>query len=324
MEYRRRKKFIFLAVLLLATSMLFLIFSLLSATRSKGNIILSALNYFVDCCVLYFNKIAAFIVLEKITLAYLGLAFLAYGLVEGIINLLSGSRKVKKLRENLEIVKRFNYGDNITVNIFSADNISVAFTMGLLNPEIYISTGLYRSLNEEEIKSVIAHEVHHVKERDPFKIVVLRFIEDIFFFIPILKHLLRRFEEAMEKSADDFAMVTGGNEFSLASALLKVKKSGGRIIPVATFADIDSEGLIESRVLRLIEPNKDKKRIIPRGVLTTTALLYLALLVSAFTFPESLFTKRTGECLHSEKGQFCTKMTPEECRKHCEQLRFKK
>jgi Zn-dependent protease with chaperone function len=322
MSYRRKKNFIIFAIFLLALSILFLLFSLLAETKSRGNIILSALNYVFDCCVLFFNKVTTFIVLEKMTLAYAGLAFLSYGIVEGIWDLLSGIRKVRELESKLEIQKRIQHKGNI-VNIFRADTISTAFTMGFFKPQIYVSTGMWNTLDSEELKSVIEHETHHVREMDPLKVVILRFIGKVFFFVPLVSHLLKIFEEAMEKSADDSVRSAGISELSLASALIKVQRSGGGIVPVASFADIDSKGLIETRLVRLLEPEKEKRAIIPRKIISITALLYLVLLVSAFTLPDN-YARKTGECIHAKGHSSCSQMSPEECRKHCEQMRMEK
>lgn len=318
MNYKRNKRYIVFSIILLSASMSFVIFSLLSSTRAKGNILLTMLNFVVDCCVIFFNKIGTFILLEKMTLAYIGLAFLSYGLVEAIINLGTGWRKIKKLIAQLNITKRIKYRDNVYVNIFDSPHLLVAWTMGILKPEIYLSSGIWNSLKEDEKASVLAHEFHHAAEKDPLKILFLKFIADIFFFVPLIKYLIGKFEEAMEKSADDEVRTHGINELSLATALLKVQKNGGAILPVASFANIDSKSLIESRVIRLIQPEKEKRFKIPRKIISATALLYLVLLVSAFTLPDNL--QKTGECIHNKEHSSCPQMTPEECKKHCKQM----
>ncbi len=317
MNYRIRKKIIIFTIFFLGLSMFLLIFSLLSDVKSKGNIILSILNFVVDCCVLFFNKIGTFIILEKMTLAYMGLAFLSYGFAKAVINLIAGLQKIKNLTSQLKIKTRIKYRNNVYVNIFDSDNLLVAFTMGILSPEIYISSGMWNSLKKDERSSVLVHEEHHAVERDPLKIVILRFIADIFFFIPLMKYLIKKFEEAMEKSADDEVRGHGINELSLASALLKVQKNGGAILPVASFADLDSKSLIESRVVRLIKPEKESRFRIPKKIISATVLIYLVLLVSAFTLPESLLSNKTGECIHAKEHTSCSQMSPEECRKHC-------
>lgn len=320
MNYRRKKNIIILTILLFSSSMLFLIFYLLSATKSKGNLILSALNYVVDCCVLFFSKISAFIIFEKVFLAYAGLAFLIYGVIEALRRLFTTIGNTKELFSNLEIVKKFKHKGNIQVNVFKADRILTAFTMGFLKPEIFISSKMFKTFTQEELDSVIAHEEHHVIERDPLKVVVLRFIGEVFFFIPLIKYLLRKFEEAMEKSADDNARRQGIDELALASALLKVQKSNGLLVPVASFVELDTKGLVESRVIRLLQPEKEKLNSIPKKIISTTAFLYLILLISAFSLPEKL-QKMPGTCIHSPAHSSCTQMSPEECKKHCEEIR---
>ena len=123
-------------------------------------------------------------------------------------------------------------------------------------------------------------------------------------------------KEKFTKEISD-AVVKGLMEFSGKSALLKVSSTGGLILPVASFANLDSKSLLESRVVRLIEPDRDRRLKIPRRIISATAILYFVLLISAFTLPENLFSKSAGECVHSGMHSSCSQMSPEECRKHC-------
>jgi len=317
MNYKRNKKIILLSVFLISHTVFLLIAGLIASTKSKGNLLLTISNYVVDCCVIFFNKIGTLIFVEKIVLAYIGLAFLSFGFAEAIWRLLTKLKKVKHLRSQLKIIKNIKIDDLQNVNIFEADNLSAAFTTGFLKPEIFISSGMWKMLDEEERNSVIAHEYHHAVERDPLKIIILNFLSDMFFFVPLIKYLNKKFEESMEKSADDEVKRSGVNELSLASALLKVSSTGGLILPVASFANLDSKSLLESRVVRLIEPDRDRRLKIPRRIISATAILYFVLLISAFTLPENLFSKSAGECVHSGMHSSCSQMSPEECRKHC-------
>lgn len=320
MDLRKKKQLIIFTILLLSFSMFVLIFYLLSATKSKGNLLLSALNYFVDCCVIFFNKIGTFIVIEKVTLAWAGLGFLLYGLLNGLLNLFSGINKVRNLSKNIRVIRKEKFKD-VTLNIFELQEIPFAFTMGFLRPEIYVSTGLWNTLNEDERRSVILHEYHHVLERDPLRVVILKFLSELFFFVPLIPVLVKKYEEAMEKSADDEIKKQGLNQLYLASALLKVQKKMGSILPVANFADLDANGLIEARVIRLIDPTREKRTGIPKKVISFTALIYIVMLITAFTIPVSFSNMRSGECLQSDAHSSCSQMTLEECRKHCEGIR---
>ncbi|MDQ6812031.1 MAG: M56 family metallopeptidase, partial [Actinomycetota bacterium] len=102
-----------------------------------------------------------------------------------------------------------------------------AFCAGLLRPRIYLSRQAARSLSAEQLTAVIAHEQHHVRRRDPLRLLVARAAGDAFFFLPLLKRLAERYAELAELAADEAAVRIGGTPQPLASALLAFEAQPG-------------------------------------------------------------------------------------------------
>jgi len=307
-------------IILLVTGLgiftVYLIVGLLLEVKSKGNLFLSMFNYVVDCCVIFFNKFFGFLILEKVALAYSGLAFFAIGLVDGIYNLVSGIKKTKDIKSWAQGTRIIYHG--VPVRIIHDDELSIAFTAGFFKPEIFISSGLWGSLNEDEKKSVLFHELSHAKARDPLRVIFLKFLSDTFFFIPIFKWLKIKFEELMEKSADDAVKTAGVEPLNLASALIKVSKNQGVLLPVASFVNIDTKLLLNSRIVRLLDPSRDSKFKIPKKVLTITAMIYIILILSAFVIPQNMVKKNSAGCNGAGINSSCSRnMSIEECRRHC-------
>ena len=58
----------------------------------------------------------------------------------------------------------------------------LAFCLGVLNPKIYISTGLVEMMNSEELKVIMKHEKYHLDNRDSLVFIVATIIESLFPF----------------------------------------------------------------------------------------------------------------------------------------------
>jgi hypothetical protein len=96
-----------------------------------------------------------------------------------------------------------------------------AFCAGLLRPRVYVSAGAVALLDEAALNSVLAHERHHARRRDPLRFAVGRVLAHALFFLPELRLLVERQQALAELSADESA-VDGlpANRSALARAML--------------------------------------------------------------------------------------------------------
>ena len=90
--------------------------------------------------------------------------------------------------------------------IVIADEHPRAFCAGLLRPRVYISTGAVAMLDEAALSSVLAHEQHHARRRDPLRLAGGRVITRALFFLPSLRQLILHQQRLAELSADESAM----------------------------------------------------------------------------------------------------------------------
>jgi Zn-dependent protease with chaperone function len=100
------------------------------------------------------------------------------------------------------------------------DHVPRAFCAGFLAPRVYLSTGALELLSGAERAAVVAHEDHHVRRRDPLRLLVLRALADGLFFLPALRRLAARYAALAELAADEAAVRTTRDSHALASALL--------------------------------------------------------------------------------------------------------
>lgn len=102
-----------------------------------------------------------------------------------------------------------------------ASSRAFGFAYGWLRPRICISTALIQRLSQRELEAVFHHEQWHLRQHDPFRLFVLRIIASGFFFLPLMRRLVRDYVVAAEIAADRHAVVTMGERRWLAAALAK-------------------------------------------------------------------------------------------------------
>ncbi len=103
----------------------------------------------------------------------------------------------------------------------------LAFTGGFMKPRIFLSTKLAEILDEKELRAVILHESHHQRSKDPFKGLVVSFISDFLFFLPVSNYLKKAFHLTSELTADACSVSSEVDPLDLVSSLLKVQKLNG-------------------------------------------------------------------------------------------------
>jgi Zn-dependent protease with chaperone function len=100
-----------------------------------------------------------------------------------------------------------------------------AFCAGYLRPGIYISRGTLEKLSNAELRAVVAHERHHLRRRDPLRILLVRTLGESLFFMPVLRRSAERYNALAELAADSAAAREAGAG-RLASALLAFGERG--------------------------------------------------------------------------------------------------
>lgn len=97
-----------------------------------------------------------------------------------------------------------------------------AFCAGFLRPKIIISNGFIKRLNVGELTAVLLHEKQHLRSLDVLKTLAIRFLCSLFFFLPAVKILAKKYYLSSELEAD--ARASAGFRFKapLLSAMGKI------------------------------------------------------------------------------------------------------
>jgi hypothetical protein len=135
--------------------------------------------------------------------------------------------------------------------------------VGLLHQEIMISKVLLESFSREELEIALAHEQAHSLRRDNLKRLLVYTVPSFLLFSARQTALQRAWSEALEYSADLYAVSKGtlpgerGNRrLTLARVLVVVARESSRLdTPFASALGSSSEEHLCRRIYRLLEPD---------------------------------------------------------------------
>ena len=111
------------------------------------------------------------------------------------------------------------------VGIVDADG-TMAMAVGGRTPTILVSRGLLRTLERDEIETVVAHEIMHLKHHDAEFKVFSTVFSRILLFDPLSKFFDPAVHREREYLADEMGGRSTGKPATLAAALLKLAERG--------------------------------------------------------------------------------------------------
>jgi len=261
-----------------------------------------------EWCQSLFLQCLEYVLIIKISFLWVGFIVVAtaflYAVSKAVFVLIKTHRQIK----NLPVA---DYGD---IMIIKDDKLKTAFTHGLFNPKIYISTGLINTLDTFELRAVYLHEMHHKKYKDPLRLLILSIIRDAFSYLPISNFFKNLLHSKTETKADDAVVAAMKEPISLAAALLKVAGFNKDVV-MAQPASINGFGSIEGRIKRLIDGTDEK--IQPPAIKTIITNICIAgFLVLSLSIP--LFASfPTERCDTSHCAVHMNKLG-KDCQSHCE------
>ena len=226
---------------------------------------------------------------------WMSISAVGAGIIFASIRIIAHLYKTQKFLNQLSIVNSLPLG--LTVNfptnliyVFQNDAICWAFSAGVFLPRIYLSTGLIQLMTREEIQAVLRHEVYHCRRFDTLRNLVINFLNDSMFFLPVCRNLKRNFQISSEKAADQFAIFCGSSPLELSKALIKLSRVRNQVQKFI-FVSISQGDLID-RIETVI--NSDTERESNNGTERESKFTFSLALSFAFAISISagvLFTE---------------------------------
>jgi len=129
------------------------------------------------------------------------------------------------VEEYIGLLARFEEVPVVRVRLVESDE-ALAMAIGGKEPHVLISRGLMALLDRDELETVIAHEVMHLKHHDAEFKVFSKLLSRFLFFDPFSKFFDPAVHREREYLADEMSGRSTGKPAALASALLKIVKRG--------------------------------------------------------------------------------------------------
>ncbi len=127
----------------------------------------------------------------------------------------------KKFLNNLKSKRQNQY------NLIKIKEV-IAFTSGFLNPQIYISEKLIKTVNPKELEAIIFHEQKHQFNFDPLKDFIVDLINHFLPSFPKKVWIFKNYSALVEINCDNYAQTQLKSKTPLVSALLKIEEPDTR------------------------------------------------------------------------------------------------
>jgi Zn-dependent protease with chaperone function len=133
-----------------------------------------------------------------------------------------------------------------------------AFTCGIFQPTILVSTWMLSHLDQQELEAVLTHELEHVARRDYLIIFLATVLRDAFFYLPTSRMAYRQLQREKELICDELTVRVTQRPLALASALAKIWLHAAETPRLALFGaaqPLAERGeALNTRIERLLAP----------------------------------------------------------------------
>lgn len=129
------------------------------------------------------------------------------------------------LQKYVDLLGDFEQISRVRVRIVESGQ-PLGIAVGGKDRTLLVSTGLLLALDRDEVETVLAHELMHIKHHDAEFKVFSRVLSRILFFDPFSKFFDPAVHREREYLADEMSGRSTGKPASLASALLKIADQG--------------------------------------------------------------------------------------------------
>lgn len=180
------------------------------------------------------------------------------------------------------------------VRLSTSDALCSPFTVGLVRPEVCIPLAVVTDLGTRQQDAILAHELAHVRRRDPTWACLLAWLERVLFFQPLNRLARSELAELAELTCDEQAVAWTGGRLTLAGTLTEVAGwvLDGRPHPARLPGLVGHRSRLARRVARLLEDDGsrevDRRRwwSVPVGALVLTGFAIAAPGVASTTARE--------------------------------------
>lgn len=167
-----------------------------------------------------------------------------------------------------------------SVKLSMSDEVGVPIAFGTLRGEICLPSRAVTDLSVAYQRTMLAHELAHLRRRDPLWRLALTALQSVLFFQPLLRVANRKLTECSELACDEWAARETREPLALAGCITEVARWMVPPVtaPVASMAHRGSE--LRGRIERLVGQAKSE-RSLPIWSLGALAVVLVAVVLVA-------------------------------------------
>jgi uncharacterized protein YnzC (UPF0291/DUF896 family) len=165
-------------------------------------------------------------------------------------------------------------GISRVINYCQCTRLQAPAVLGWFRPIVMLPVAALTGLSPEQLQSVIAHELAHIKRMDSFVNVFQIGVETLLFYHPAVWWLNARIRAEREHCCDDIAVSVCGNPLEYARALTLMELWRG----VPALAMAATGGSLSDRVRRLLGIKSARTSLRGAGVVASILCLTTALI----------------------------------------------
>ena len=156
----------------------------------------------------------------------------------------------------------------------------VPMVIGWLSPVVLVPVSAFTSLTPDQLRSILAHEIAHIRRYDYLVNCLQRIVESILFFHPVVWWLSNHVRIEREHCCDDVALRAAGDALTYAKALSRLDALRAEHQQLALAAN---GGSLLYRITRIVGVDMNAGRTRP-GWMAAAVLTAGILLTAGFTY----------------------------------------
>lgn len=176
------------------------------------------------------------------------------------------------------------------VELRNSESCTTPVVVGQIRPTVLIPRAVLGQLNEEELRGVLLHELHHLQRRDAIVNLLQGILTAVYFFHPLVWWVNGRIREWRELACDEASLQTlPGGKRAYGEALVKVTEVFGYASPPLALGVMESKHPTKRRLERIL-----KSSVVP-GVASRWKEWLAVAVLGAILLPGAAATDVTGE-----------------------------
>lgn len=157
----------------------------------------------------------------------------------------------------------------------------VPMVIGWLSPVVLVPLAAFVSLTRDQLRSILAHEIAHIRRHDYLINGLQKTVETVLFFHPVVWWLSHRVRVEREHCCDDEVVQTLGNTLVYANALARVETLRAEPQSIALAAN---GGSLMRRITRIVRADVPAARSRLRRLTAAVTVAGIALITAGIAY----------------------------------------